>query len=129
MTNNFIEQFWRLMKGGGDNERLRSSERDYMAAMCEDIRSQKDRLGGNWAVASVVRTREERDLMRRLLGPELTLVCLEMSSEERHKRILARHGGESSATDLVDVSHCDFLSNYYCHVILLLFSFSISSSS
>ena len=64
MTNNFIEQFWRLMKGGGDNQRLRSSEREYMAAMCEDIRSQKDKLGGNWAVASVVRTREERDLMR-----------------------------------------------------------------
>ena len=66
MVNNFIEQFWKLMKGAGghDEEQLRRSERDYMLSLCSDVRAEKDRLGGDWAVASVVRTREERDIMR-----------------------------------------------------------------
>ena len=64
MANNFVEQFWRLMKGSHDEEKLRSSERDYMLSLCSDVRAEKDRLGGDWAVASVIRTREERDIMR-----------------------------------------------------------------
>lgn len=105
VVNNFVEQFWKLMKGGEDNEELRSSEREYMKAMCSDIRSEKDRVGGDWAVASVVRTREERDIMRKFLGPELTIVCLQMSNQERRKRIQGRHSGdsESQVTELVDV--------------------------
>ena len=64
VANNFVEQFWRLMKGSQDEEKLRSSERDYMLSLCSDVRAEKDRLGGDWAVASVIRTREERDIMR-----------------------------------------------------------------
>ena len=101
--NNFVGQFWKLMKGGEDSEDLRASEREYFASLCADIRAQKDRVGGDWAVASVVRTREERDIMKESLGEELTIVCLEMSNEERRARILGRHGGESEATELVDV--------------------------
>jgi len=105
VVNNFIEQFWKLMKGAGghDEEQLRRSERDYMLSLCSDVRAEKDRLGGDWAVASVVRTKEERDIMRATLGPELTLVCLEMSNQERQQRIISRHGGESEVTEMVDV--------------------------
>jgi len=103
VANNFVEQFWRLMKGSQDEEKLRSSERDYMLSLCSDVRAEKDRLGGDWAVASVIRTREERDIMRATLGPELILVCLEMSNQERRQRIISRHGGESEVTELVDV--------------------------
>ena len=107
MVNNFVSEFWKLMKGGPDTEELRASEREYFASLCADIRAQKDRVGGHWAVASVVRTREERDIMKECLGQDLTIVCLEMSNEERRKRILGRHGGKSEATEMVDVS-------YYC---------------
>ena len=69
MVNNFVEQFWKLMKGGGshDEARLRRAEREYLLSMCRDVRAEKDRLGGDWAVASVIRTREERDIMRSVL--------------------------------------------------------------
>ena len=107
MVNRFLGQFWKLIKGGEDSEELRASEREYITALCADIRAQKDRVGGHWAVASVVRTREERDIMKECLGQDLTIVCLEMSNEERRKRILGRHGGKSEATEMVDVS-------YYC---------------
>ena len=66
--NNFVEQFWRLMKGSHDEEKLRRTERDFMLSLCSDIRAEKDRLGGDWAVASVIRTREERDIIRSVLS-------------------------------------------------------------
>ena len=66
--NKFVEQFWRLMKGGHDEETLRRAERDFMLSMCSDIRGEKDRLGGDWVVASVIRTREERDIIRSVLS-------------------------------------------------------------
>ena len=42
-------------------------------------------------------------LCRAKLGSELTIVCLEMSNQERRQRIISRHGGESEVTELVDV--------------------------
>ena len=37
---------------------------DYYAAMCEDIMEQKKRIGGDWAIAHVVFSRDVRDMMR-----------------------------------------------------------------
>ena len=68
MVNNFVEQFWKLMKGSHEEETLRATERDFMLSLCSDIRAEKDRLGGDWAVASVIRTREERDIIRSVLS-------------------------------------------------------------
>ena len=104
VVNRFLGQFWKLIKGGEDSEELRASEREYITALCADIRAQKDRVGGHWAVASVVRTREERDIMKECLGQDLTIVYLEMSNEDRCQRILSRHGGESDATEMCNVS-------------------------
>ena len=38
--------------------------RDYYAALCRDIAQQRRRVGGDWAVAHVVFSREIRDMMR-----------------------------------------------------------------
>ena len=85
MANNFVEQFWKLMKGGGgQEEELRRTERDYMLSLCSDVRTEKDRLGGDWAVASVVRTREERDIMRSVL--DLSLDSAVTRSDQKVKR-------------------------------------------
>ena len=38
--------------------------KQYYTAMCKDIISQKERIGGDWAIAHVVFSREVRDMMR-----------------------------------------------------------------
>ena len=38
--------------------------RDYYAELCRDIAQQRRRVGGDWAVAHVVFSREIRDMMR-----------------------------------------------------------------
>jgi len=72
-------------------------------AMSEDIRKEKERIGGDWAVAHVVLKRESRDLIREILGPQLIFVILSMPKEDRQKRIKGRHFGDENASHMMDV--------------------------
>ena len=83
-----------------DRELMKS----YYAAMAQDIGAEKKRIGGDFAVATVIITKEIRDKMREWLGPDLIFVHLEMSQEDRRARVLGRHMGEANAADLMDVS-------------------------
>jgi len=74
----------------------------YYQLMAGDISSEKKRIGGNWAIAHVLLTREIRENMRRWLGGDLVIVILTMSSEDRRERILQRHEGSTDAADLMD---------------------------
>ena len=38
--------------------------KNYYKEMCKDITKQKERIGGDWAIAHVVFSREIRDMMR-----------------------------------------------------------------
>ena len=49
------------MSGKGINRELM---RTYYAAMAEDIGSEKKRIGGDWAIAHVILTKEIREKMR-----------------------------------------------------------------
>ena len=75
----------------------------YYTAMAEDIKTQKERIGGDWAVAHVVVKKEHREGLRRVLGSQLYIVNLVMSTEERRKRILDRHLGDEGIGDVMDV--------------------------
>ena len=55
---------------------------------------QKNRLGGDFAVAFAVMSRKSRDLLRTLLGPDLVFIVLNLTKECQTKRIEARHPGE-----------------------------------
>ena len=50
-----------LMKGEEYNKELIG---EFYIEMCKDIRTQRERVGGDWAVANVVYSREIRDKMR-----------------------------------------------------------------
>ena len=76
----------------------------YYAAMAVDIGAEKKRIGGDFAIAHVILTKEIRDKMREWLGPDLIFVHLEMSQEDRRARVMDRHMGEAGAADLMDVS-------------------------
>ena len=83
-----------------DRELMKS----YYAAMAQDIGSEKKRIGGDFAIAHVILTKEVRDKMREWLGPDLIFVHLEMSQEDRRARVMDRHMGEAGAADLMDVN-------------------------
>ena len=76
----------------------------FYEAMATDVRNEKERIGGTFAIAHVVLSREARDTVRKVLGSDVVFILLRMSTEDRRKRVLARHDGSESAADLMDVS-------------------------
>ena len=83
-------------------EHDREEANKVYSAMAEDIKREKMRIGGDWAVAGMVMTREARDNLRKILGRQLVFILLTMPSEDRRKRILSRHGNRESAVEIMD---------------------------
>ena len=69
---------------------------NFYTHVCKNIKSERNRIGGNWIVAQAVPKKELRDLIRKILGPELTFVMLELTKETQQKRIEARVGGDEN---------------------------------
>ena len=65
----------------------------------EEIKKQKDRIGGDWAIAFALFNRKQREAVRKVFGSNLIFVVLNISQECNFKRILKRHG-EEHAKDL-----------------------------
>ena len=83
----------------------------YYEAMATDIRNEKKRIGGNFSIAHVLLTREMRDNVRRILGPDVIFILLRMSPEDRRKRVLMRHKGDENVTQMMDVSIFDVIAS------------------
>ena len=45
---------------------------------------------------------------REILGPDLVFIILDMSQEDRRKRVLKRHDGSEGAADLMDVGRKNY---------------------
>ena len=60
-------------------------------AMGKDIARQRKRLGGDWAIAQAVFTRDQREVLRKVIGPDLVFIVLQMTKDCQKKRLLARH--------------------------------------
>ena len=58
----------------------------------KDIARQRKRLGGDWAIAQAVFTRAQRDALRKIIGPDLVFIVLQMTKECQIKRLQTRHG-------------------------------------
>jgi len=70
--------------------------------LCEDIISERRRIGGDWAIASAMLfDRKMRQIIRSFLGPELIIIVLTMTEENTRKRIEKRHRGSQQAVDLL----------------------------
>ena len=114
----------KILKGPGAEERKALIERtnslwrDVMAGrhinmevmlefyenLALDIRREKKRIGGDFAIATVILNKEAREHLRKILGSDLTIVILNMSKEQRRERVLGRHGGDTNTADRMDVS-------------------------
>ena len=67
--------------------------------MGKDIARQRKRLGGDWAIAQAVFTRAQRDALRKIIGPDLVFIVLQMTKDCQKKRLLARHGTDDPSTE------------------------------
>ena len=54
---------------------------NFFSSLCDDIITERKRLGGNWVIAFAIPDIASRDILRSLLGPELVFVVLELSPE------------------------------------------------
>jgi len=95
-----VQATWGDMMGGKDYDK--EALREYYSLMAEDIGKEKKRIGGDFAIAHVLLTADFRALMRELLGPDLIIIVLTMSSADRRQRIVERHHGDEHSADVLD---------------------------
>ena len=62
----------------------------FYTALCEDIRRERARVGGDWVVTQAVPTRALRDLIRDTLGPDLVFVVLVLDKDHQRERLSTR---------------------------------------
>ena len=65
--------------------------------MALDICKQRKRLGGEWAIAQGVFSRGQRDQIRKIIGPDLIFMVLNLTKECQGKRLENRHAGDDEA--------------------------------
>ena len=72
----------------------------FYTNISNDVDTQKKRIGGNFAIAQAVPSRELRDHIRLTL-PDCIFITLTVTKENQKKRILARHGDNCS--DIIEL--------------------------
>ena len=61
--------------------------------MSQCVDSERKRIGGNWAVAQAVPTKNQRDVIRKTLGNDkVTFILLNLEKETARERLAQRHG-------------------------------------
>ena len=71
--------------------------------MCGDIKRERARIGGDWAVAGVVLDKNSRQHIRSELGRDLVFVVLSMEEEQVRARLEERHGGNKETVEMLMV--------------------------
>ena len=86
-------EVWKQMEQGiFDKDAIEKECLPFYEVMGKDITKQFKRLGGNWAIAQVIFSRNQRDFLRKAIGPRLVFIILNVSKECQLKRVKARHG-------------------------------------
>ena len=101
IVNNGFEEFIKMIGGKGHDDK---TFEEFYSILCNDIKAEKKRIGGNWVVAGTVFTKALREHIKKELGPDLVFVLLNMTIDEQRKRVLARHG-EGNVGWLINVFH------------------------
>ena len=60
--------------------------------MAIDIFKQRKRIGGDWSIAFAVFSRKQRDIIRKILGPDVIFIVLNLTKDCTKKRLASRHG-------------------------------------
>ena len=100
------EKVWeRLLKkmiiGKGAKDELSKGLEPLLEYFCKNIHKQHKRLGGDFAVAWCSITRAQRDFCKKLLGPDLVFICLEMDKKILEERLNERHPNEKDTAKVL----------------------------
>ena len=60
--------------------------------IANDILKQRQRIGGDWSIAFAVFSRKQRDIIRKIIGPDVIFMVLNLTKDCIKKRLAARHG-------------------------------------
>jgi len=74
---------------------------DLYALMCDEISSEREKVGGDWLINQGVYKRAARDLIRSKLGDKVKFVFLDMSPELQASRLAKREKGYGEITEEV----------------------------
>ena len=83
-----------LSKGIDEEAHQRGLE--FYKVMAQYVKNERNRIGGDWAVAQAVPTRALRDHIRSQMGKNLIFVVLHMSKQDQLSRLRARHGDDET---------------------------------
>ena len=100
---NRSQSVWDDLLHGRDYDKNQLLE--FYSYMAQDIAKEKKRIGGDFAIASVLINREVRSQVKKILGPQLVIISLTMPYTEKRARVLKRHDGDVSSADMMDVSN------------------------
>ena len=88
------EKFFEAMLSG-ITEEVHALGLEFYKEMAQYVKNERNRIGGDWAVAQAVPTRALRDEIKKIL-PDVTFVTLTIKEDALQKRIENRHGKEQS---------------------------------
>jgi len=98
----FVEKEMQKMTTGNFDDIDWSKAKPFLKNMAKDILVQKNRIGGDFAVAHAVMSREMRDHIRDVL-PDCIFITLAMTNETQKERIKERHGDSDEAEMVLEV--------------------------
>ena len=68
----------------------------YFNLMAENIKAERERVGGDWIVAFALKKRLDRDIFRKVIGSDLLSIVLDISLELVKERLEGRGKGEEA---------------------------------
>ena len=89
-TDMAMKKFAKMMTGQFDN--VEEDVQPMYDCMSEHVDKQRKRLGGDMAIAQTVFSRNQRDKIRKILGPDLVFIVLNMTEDCMTTRVKKRHG-------------------------------------
>ena len=64
--------------------------------MANDILKQRQRIGGDWSVAFACFSRHQREIIRKILGPDVIFIVMSLTRETTMKRLQGRFGEDEN---------------------------------
>ena len=86
-----LTAFHKAMQKENLSTDIGESFNSFLMAMAEEVKKQKQRIGGSFAVSFAVTDRKMRDCIRSIV-PEVIFVVLTLSEESQAQRLQGRHG-------------------------------------
>ena len=96
MADKVVRQFRRMFRGEEFDFQVIE---EGVRMICQDIKKERSRIGGDWAVCCVLHTRKIREIVREELGEDLLVICLAMEPEDQMARIRSRHSGDEKVVE------------------------------